>query len=320
MEISQWAKIWANLQGPIKGYVTARNLKLYLAAVWNLWFPWQKANDSSNSFDRRLSHVPSFSNSKLIDNNQFDESTGSTISQSTFLPNGDLYLTSKSCVRKINSEFSNLHLNRWNHIEKIRREQSIKRKFANLPNFKLKACSKSHQSSISPSANQRATTEYQHSYHQSISNNKKLKEIIKNRMSSRGSNPSHPKQANNRYQTKANLNKSDHFVQKSASRPKRADLNWSPLEIKSSVEEYSKEELHESLQSFWKKLKIVDSNPSEIEFEGIETPSLAFKTESNVLTVSPSQSESSLKNSSIVTFRKAFIKLDDNNEEPKYQE
>jgi hypothetical protein len=88
--------------------------------------------------------------------------------------------------------------------------------------------------------------------------------------------------------------------------------------MKSSVEEYSKEELQESLQSFCKKLKIVDTNPSEIEFEGIETPSLVFKTDSNLQTVSPSHSEGSQKASSIVTFRKAFIKLDD--DEPSYQE
>ena len=65
-----------------------------MAAICNLWFPWQKANDHvKNIFDRKTSLAPS--SSKLVDDNEYD-STTTTMDKEPFLPNGDLYLSNKT--------------------------------------------------------------------------------------------------------------------------------------------------------------------------------------------------------------------------------
>lgn len=79
-EAELWAQVWINLQGHINGYITERNLKLYLAAICNLWSSWHKANEKSkiNRFKGRVNSISTNGNVQtLFKNNEYDDSVES---------------------------------------------------------------------------------------------------------------------------------------------------------------------------------------------------------------------------------------------------
>ena len=57
-EVKLWSIIWKNLKGNEKGFISLRNLKIFMLAVMNLWFGWMKEpqNNSGKSSRSRKNY------------------------------------------------------------------------------------------------------------------------------------------------------------------------------------------------------------------------------------------------------------------------
>jgi hypothetical protein len=113
-------------------------------------------------------------------------------------------------------------------MDKIKRDQSVRKYHNRLSSSRVRNSSKSPNASISPSfTTKRSSVEFkngQHSYRQNISNNTKLKQIIKNRIYKHFIKPNQKKHAVNKCKVDEKFRKNKDLLHEVVYKHKRFDF------------------------------------------------------------------------------------------------